>query len=106
MKIRNPILGAWILSLTLLANPARAEDPPIGIAQSKNLVQRSLTIDDQTFEVTGQTALFDLAGRPMRLEQVETTADQGDFVELDRVSYAYEAAGSVLLTLRAAPLPR
>jgi len=106
MKLRKNLLGTWILGLALLALPAAAEDLPVGIAQSKNLVQRSLTIDDQTFKVTEQTGIFDLAGRPMRLEQVETAADQGELVELDRVTYAYEAAGSVLVTLRAVPLPR
>ena len=106
MKIRKNILGAVTLGLSLLALPAAAEDLPVGIVQSKNLVQRNLTIDDQVFKVTAQTKIYDVAGRPIRLEQVLTAEEQGALVEIDRVTYAYEAAGSVMVQMRAAAVPR
>jgi hypothetical protein len=42
----------------------------------------------------------------MRLEQVQTAEEQGALVELDRVTYAYDAAGDVLELLKARPAPR
>ena len=106
MKRFKFVIAAGFAALALSASPAAAGDLPVGIAQSKNVVQHTVTIDDQTFKVTGQTEILDIAGRPMRLENVETAADQGPVVELDRVIYAYDASGDVLALLRAVPLPR
>jgi hypothetical protein len=106
MKTCKSILVAAIVTLASLALPAAAGDLPIGIADSKNLVQRTVTIDDQTFKVTDRTEIFDLSGLPLRFENVGTAADQGPIVELDRITYAYDAEGDVLVLLRAVPLPR
>jgi len=105
----NPLktLLTTAIAALALAGPALAEeDLPIGTADSKNLVQRTVTIDDQSYQVTEQTAIFDLAGRAMPLERVATKADFADAVEADRVTYAYDAADRVLVTLRAVKAPR
>jgi len=90
-------VAAWVLP----ALPAAAQDVNVGIARSKNLVQSTVTIDDQTFKVTDRTRILDRAGRPMAFEAVETQADLGPIGELDRVTYAYDAANDVLTVLRA-----
>ena len=99
---------ATAFAVLALAGPATAQNPLVGIAHSKNLVERTLTIDHQTLRVTERTKIFDSAGRPMPLERVQTMADFSatDIVDADQVAYAYEAADSVLVMLRATTLPR
>jgi len=99
-------LGAALLGLALHAQPAAAQDLPLGVLKSKNVVERTVVIDDQTFRVTDRTEILDLAGRPMRFEALSTAAEQGPLVELDRVTYAYDANGDVLALLQAASVPR
>lgn len=108
MKAMKTVIGAALAALWLQVGQAAAEeaDLRVGTARAKNLVERTVTIDDQTFRVTEATRIQDRGGRPMRLEQVQTAADQGAVVDLDRVSYAYEVDGDVLALLKASPAPR
>jgi hypothetical protein len=109
MKATKTMIGAALAALWLQAMPAAAEPAdslPVGTARSKNLVERTVTIDDQTFRVTAKTRIEDRSGRPMRLEQVRTAQEEGELVELDAVTYAYDAAGDVLELLKARPAPR
>jgi len=110
MKVTTKtVIGAALAALWLQAAPVAAEaedDLAVGTARSKNLVERTVTIDDQTFRVTDSTRIEDREGRPMRLEQVETAAEHGALLEIDRVTYAYDAAGDVLELLKARPAPR
>lgn len=104
---RNALVALAIAGFALAAPPAGAEDDlPVAVVQSKNPVQRTVTIDDQTFDVTETTRILDLAGRPLRFEQVRTAEEEGALVRIDRVTYAYEARGRVLTVLRQAPVPR
>ena len=55
MKRFKFVIAAGFAALALSASPAAAGDLPVGIAQSKNVVQHTVTIDDQTFKVTDRT---------------------------------------------------
>jgi hypothetical protein len=90
-----------VLALALGATGAGAEDLPVGVANSKNLVEHTVTIDDQTYRVTDATRIVGKDGRRMRLVDVTTEADLGPIVPLDQVTYAYDPAGDVLVLLRA-----
>jgi hypothetical protein len=89
------------LALALGATGAGAESLPVGVANSKNLVERTVTIDDQTYRVTDATRILNKNGRRMSLADVTTEADMGPLVPLDEVTYAYDPAGDVLVLLRA-----
>jgi len=107
MKLFRITLATAVAAFALQVSPARASDDlPIGMAESKNRVQRTLTIDDQVYKVTAKTEIFDLTGQPLPFEQVETAADHDDGIDLDRVTYAYDAHGDVLVLLRAVRAPR
>jgi len=107
MKAFKTIFAVALAATWLPAAAARAnEDLPVGVLHAKNVVERTVTIDDQKFRVTDRTEIRDLAGRPLRLEQLETAADQGPLVELDRVTFAYDAHGDALALLKAVPVPR
>ena len=97
-------ITTWVLTaaLALGVSTARAESPSVGMANAKNLVERTVTIDDQVYRVRANTRILDRAGRPMELSEVVTEADLGGRVDLDRVSYAYEANGGVLVLLQSA----
>lgn len=99
-------LAAVAAAFCLQPGPAGAEDLPIGTAHAKNLVERTVTIDDQTYRVDGTTRILDVEGRPMALEQVKTADQFQGLVPLDDVTYAYDAHGSRLAELRAVELPR
>ncbi len=107
MKLFKITLAMGVAAFALQVSSARAaEDLPVGIVDSKNQVQRTVTIDDQAYKVTAQTQIFDLAGLPLPFEAVQTAADFGGVVEADRVTFAYDAHGDVLVLLRAVPVPR
>jgi len=106
MTVLRIVLGAALVGVAWNAGPAHAQDLPVGILKSKNVVERTVVIDDQTFRVTDRTEILDLAGRPLRFEALATAAEQGPLVELDRVTYAYDANGDVLARLQAASVPR
>lgn len=107
MKSFKTLILAALAAAVFAPGTARAEsDLPVGVAQAKNLVERTVTIDDQTYRVTGATRITDLEGLPMPLERVETAADHGGLVRLDAVTYAYDARGGTLAVLKAVALPR
>ena len=107
MKPFKILTVAAAVAFALGASPAGAQgDLPIGTAEKKNLVQRTVTIDDQVFKVTAKTEIYDLTGLPIQLERVSTVEELSEPVDAGRVTYAYDAAGSTLLVLRAMPLPR
>jgi hypothetical protein len=95
-------------ALALGAGPAAAEqgDLETGVARSKNLANRTITIEDETFRVTGATRILDARGHPVPLEAVTTVDDAGGLVGLDAVYYAYSARGAELELLRPARPPR
>jgi hypothetical protein len=97
-------ISTWVMAaaLALGVSTARAEDARLGMANAKNLVEHTVTIDDQVYRVGSNTRILNHAGRPMELSEVVTEADLGGRVELDRVTYAYEANGGVLVLLQAA----
>jgi hypothetical protein len=103
--IQIAIAGA--VGALLLAAPATwAQSLPVGVARSKNLVERTVTIDDQTYRVTGETRILDRNGAPLRLEEVVTEREMGDRVVVDQVTYAYDAQGNTLSLLENVVAPR
>ncbi len=104
-SVRLALVAAAAL-WTLQGGSVAAEDLPIGVASSKNLVERTVVIDDQTFQVEGSTRIVDRQGLPMTFEQVKTEEDFGGLVPLDDVTYAYEANGRSLGLLKAVVSPR
>ena len=108
MKRAKNLIAAALVAFSFQAGNvfAASEDLPIGTVEAKNLVERTVTIDDQTYRVDGSTRILGKEGRPMTLEQVQTVAGQGKLVRLDDVTYAYDAQGSRLAELRAVDVPR
>ena len=102
MKGIKIAFAAAIGAAFLAAPGAGAQDLPLGTANAKNVVEGTVTIDDQVYRVTSATRILGRDGRRMRLEQVTTEADFPDLVPLDQVTYAYAADGSTLAVLQAA----
>jgi hypothetical protein len=102
------VIAATLLAIALQAGGAAAagENAPIGTVTAKNLVERTVTIDDQTYRVDGSTRILGKEGQPMTLEQVQTAAGHGALVRLDDVTYAYDARGGSLEEMRAVDVPR
>jgi hypothetical protein len=94
---------SWVMmaALALGVSTASAQELPVGLAVSKNLVERTITIDDQVYRVGSDTRLVDRNGKRIQLSQVVTEADLGGRVDLDQVTYAYDANGSALVLLQA-----
>jgi len=96
-----------VAALALGAGPAAAEeDLATGVARSKDLVARTVTLDDRTYRVTGSTRILGADGKPVPLEAVVTVDDAGALVALESVFYAYAVRGAELELLRPAQPPR